>query len=144
MHKRTDTNTHISVEEFQSAMSKFPLKKSYVDTRNPKKPARDIAFYKLWDEARNNGFVGNILNLETGERMTNLEILDLVSIWLFTYGLHLPLGETVQHSKIVPYQHCINGNDWILLARLTRIDNLMSKTRDRVDVRVALLICLKN
>ena len=88
MHKRTDTNTHISVEELQSAMSKFPLKKSYVDTRNPKKPARDIAFYKLWDEARNNGFVGNILNLETGERMTNLEILDLVSIWLFTYGLH--------------------------------------------------------
>lgn len=58
-------------------------------------------------------------------------------------GLPLPLGETVQHSKIVPYQHCINGNDWILLASLTRIDNLMSKTRDRIDVRVALLICLK-
>lgn len=61
-------------------MSSRPLTKSYVDTRNPKKPDKDITLYQIWDEARENGFVGSILNLETGEKMTNLEILDLVSV----------------------------------------------------------------
>ena len=59
--------------------SKVPLTKSYFDRRDPKNPTLDVTLYSLWDNAKKNGFVGDILNLETGERMTNLEILDLVS-----------------------------------------------------------------
>lgn len=61
------------------SMSNYPLSKSYVDTRNPKKPYEDTIPYRLWDEARKKGFVGNILNIETGEMMTNVALLDLVS-----------------------------------------------------------------
>lgn len=60
-------------------MSVFPLTKSYVRRTDPKNPIRDVTLYQLWDEARDDGFVGSILNLETGERMTNLEIFALVS-----------------------------------------------------------------
>lgn len=59
--------------------SKHPLTKSYYDRRDPKYPTRDITLYQLWDEAKNKGYVGDLLNLETGERMTNLELLELVS-----------------------------------------------------------------
>ena len=66
-------------------MSTFPLMKSYVDLRNPTKwPDRDITMYQLWDEARQNGFVGSMLNLETGERTTNLELLNLVGVIVFS------------------------------------------------------------
>ena len=65
--------------------------KSYVDLRNPTKwPDRDITMYQLWDEARQNGFVGSMLNLETGERMTNLELLNMVGDSVFcctTYSI---------------------------------------------------------
>lgn len=61
-------------------MSEFPLTKSYVRRIDPKNPIRDVTPYQLWDEARKNGFVGSVLNLETEERMTNTEILALVSL----------------------------------------------------------------
>ena len=64
--------------------SKVPLTKSYYDRRDPKYPTLDVTLYSLWDNAKKNGFVGDILNLETGERMTNLEILDLVSHQLYS------------------------------------------------------------
>ena len=49
--------------------------------------------YQLWDEARKSGFVGNILNLETGERMTNLEILNLVSNTISNFLMHYNLPQ---------------------------------------------------
>ena len=59
--------------------SKVPLTISFFDLRDPKDPTLDVTRYSLWDNADKNAFGGDILNLETGERMTNLEILDLVS-----------------------------------------------------------------
>ena len=74
-------------------MSSYPLEKSYNDTRNPLKSDKDITLYQLWDEARKSGYVGNILNLETGERMTNLEILNLVSNTISNFLMHYNLPQ---------------------------------------------------
>lgn len=61
-------------------MSIRPLTKSYFKRIDSKNPIRDVTLYQLWDEARKDGFVGSISNLETGERMSTVEILDLVSV----------------------------------------------------------------
>ena len=61
-------------------MSNFPLTESYVDTADPKNPTQDITLYELFDRARRDGYIGEIINLESGERMTNLDILNMVSM----------------------------------------------------------------
>ena len=49
-------------------MSNFPLTESYVDTTDPENPTQDITLYELFDWARRDGHIGEIINLESGER----------------------------------------------------------------------------
>ena len=49
-------------------MSNFPLTESYVDTADRENPTQDITLYELFDRARRDGYIGEIINLESGER----------------------------------------------------------------------------
>lgn len=56
-----------------------PLTKSYVNGYDPENPVlEDVVFYQLFEKAKKEGFVGEVVNLENGERMTTLQILDKV------------------------------------------------------------------
>ena len=55
------------------------LTKSYVNTEDPEHPVQDnLVMYQTFEKAKNDGFVGKIVNLQTGKTATTLEILDKV------------------------------------------------------------------
>lgn len=65
-----------------------PLEKSYVNNYNPLHPVReDVVLYQLFREAREQGHVGEIVNLENDERISTTDLMDKVRIlicqWLF-------------------------------------------------------------
>jgi len=52
-----------------------PLTKSYVNTHNPEHPVQeDLVLYQLFEKARKEGNDGELVNLETMERMTASQI----------------------------------------------------------------------
>lgn len=62
-------------------MSTSPLQKSYVNNYNPDYPVQeDLVLYRLFQEARDEGHIGEMVNLETNERITTIELLDRVCI----------------------------------------------------------------
>ena len=58
-----------------------PRAKSYVNTHDPEHPVQeDLVMYEHFEKARRDGFVGEIVNLETGRTTTTIEILHKVLI----------------------------------------------------------------
>ena len=58
--------------------------KSYVSTYSKEYPVQDdLVMYKLFQQARDNGHVGEIVNLETGECTTTTQLLDQVRLLYF-------------------------------------------------------------
>jgi len=52
-----------------------PLTKSYVNTHDPEHPVQeDLVLYQLFEKARKEGHDGELVNLETMERMTASQI----------------------------------------------------------------------
>lgn len=57
-------------------MSFVELTKSYVNSHDAKYPVQeDLVLSQLFEKARDNGFVGELYNLESKERTTTIEIL---------------------------------------------------------------------
>ena len=58
--------------------------KSYVSTYSKEYPVQDdLVMYKLFQQARDNGHVGEIVNLETGECTSTTQLLDQVRLLYF-------------------------------------------------------------
>ena len=58
------------------------LEKSYVRNYSTELPIQeDLVLYQTFQQARDEGYVGEIINLETGENVTTLQIMDKVSHW---------------------------------------------------------------
>ena len=56
------------------------LEKSYVRNYSTELPIQeDLVLYQTFQQARDEGYVGEIINLETGENVTTLQIMDKVS-----------------------------------------------------------------
>ena len=56
------------------------LEKSYVRNYSTELPIQeDLVLYQTFQQARDEGYVGEIINLETGETVTTLQIMDKVS-----------------------------------------------------------------
>lgn len=57
----------------------LPLSKSHLNTYDADHPVReDLILCQLFEEARISGWVGELVNLETGSRMKTTELLDKV------------------------------------------------------------------
>ena len=64
---------------FGQAEKRKELEKSYVSTYSSEFPVQnDLTLYQLFQRARENGDVGEIINLETGESLTTTHIMDKV------------------------------------------------------------------
>ena len=60
-------------------MTSTTLTKSYVNTHDPHHPVQeDLVIYELFEKAKEDGFVGELVNMETKERMTTTEVLKKV------------------------------------------------------------------
>ena len=68
--------------------------KSYVSTYSKDYPVQDdLVMYKLFQQARDNGHVGEIVNLETGECTSTTQLLDQVRL------LHICIHGNPVHIK---------------------------------------------
>lgn len=60
-------------------MATEPLTKSYVNTHDVEHPLQEnLTIYPLFGNARKEGVVGEIYNMETEQRMTTTEIMEKV------------------------------------------------------------------
>ena len=75
----TDTMASSLTKSFVTDTMTSPVTKSYVNAQDTEYPVQeDLVMHQLFDKARRDGFVGEIVNLETGNRATTIEILDKV------------------------------------------------------------------
>ena len=81
-------------------MTAKPLTKSYINTHDPEHPIQeDLVIYQLFEKARKDGVVGELLNLETKERWSTTEIMN--KVWFDCFNLQCLAGERIlQFSKI--------------------------------------------
>ena len=64
---------------FGEAQRREGIEKSYVSAYSQEFPVQeDLTLYKLFEQARNDGHVGEIVNLETGERVKSTSIMEKV------------------------------------------------------------------
>ena len=63
-------------------MTAKPLTKSYINTHDPEHPIQDdLVIYQLFEKARKDEVVGEIVNMETKERWTTVEVMKKVFMY---------------------------------------------------------------
>lgn len=64
---------------------KAKLEKSSVNNYSKEFPVLDdIVLYQVFDDARKDGFVGEIVNLHTGECSTTIELMQKVIVFIWS------------------------------------------------------------